>query len=122
MLEAKRTMKTPLKDMKEPVWKNYVHSCRILEERGIRVTKLNYSNLGSEEMKVTLTNNRHSLTFEAIETKTCCSKIFGRKKRTFPLSSFVGAFYGGTTSTFKLHLQDKTMRFCREKQKLLYKE
>ena len=115
ILEAKRTIKTPLQGVKEPMWKNYESCCKLMEERGVLATKLNYSNLNRQEVRVTLTHDRRSLTFETLETKGCLSSIFGREKRSYPLSSFVGAFYGGTTSTFKLHLKHITRTFCKKK-------
>ena len=72
-------------------------------EAGIEATKYNYSNRESRDVRITLTNNRTCLTYKTIGGKNC--SLLGCKSRKVRLSDFQTLIYGGTTSTFKIHLQ-----------------
>ena len=91
------------------LWKDFTQSCQLLETEGMLATKLNYSNMRTAEVKVTLTHNRTRITYEEQRTKTCCLSglIFGSKKRSVhKITDFMAVIYGATAATFLIHLAD----------------
>ena len=81
---------------------NYEKSCKKLQD-GISVTKLNYSNNGSQEIELSLSNDRKRLICKDVNVQGKLRKIFklGPKTETINLNDFVALVYGGTTSRFK---------------------
>ena len=71
-------------------------------EVGIDATKYNYSNRESRDVRIRLTDNRTCLTYTTVDGKNC---LLGCKSRKVRISDFQTLVYGGTTSTFKIHLQ-----------------
>ena len=51
---------------KQPLWKDFATSCELLEVRGVRAIKLNYSNLNRQEVEIKLTHKRTCLTYQKI--------------------------------------------------------
>ena len=54
------------KTRRQPLWKDFERSCELLEVRGVRATKLSYSNLTRQQVEIKLTHRRTCLTYQTI--------------------------------------------------------
>ena len=50
----------------ESLWKNFDRSCELLEVRGVKAIKLNYSNTKRKHVEIKLTDRRTCLTMEEV--------------------------------------------------------
>ena len=75
---------------------------------GIEAVKLNYSNSKTRRVRIKLSKDCSSLTYTDEEPrKGLITQFMAPKSRTVSFKTFWSIAYGGTTSTFRAHLEEE---------------